>query len=250
MADTQIVKVDQGAVNARILAKEVKADFRRIETASVKMMTHFTSAEGKRIFVRYFATLQLNAHFISVIARIKLKHEDIERVEAALREQLEAISDDLNKAIDGAEVLFKNYGITSLATYETKPLELEVGIISSIGRRYFEALAKLDQLMPLLQTLEIHEVITARDADIQRAGFKRAVRAMAHSARNLATGLRRRMNEVAIKEPERAQVKTAKNDGKLETATDETSAAAGAVGEGKVEVHVVPHEEPAHAERA
>ena len=41
MADTQIVKVDQGAVNARILAKEVKADFRRIETASVKMMTHF-----------------------------------------------------------------------------------------------------------------------------------------------------------------------------------------------------------------
>lgn len=249
MADTQIVKVDQGAVNARILAKEVKADFRRIETASVKMMTHFTSAEGKRIFVRYFATLQLNAHFISVIAPIKLKHEDIERVEGALRAQLETVTDDLNKAIDGAELLFKNNGITSLATYDTKPLELEVGIISSIGRRYFEALNKLDQLMPLLQTLEIHEVITARDADIQRAGFKRAVRAMAHSVRNLSTGLRRRMNELAPKEPERAQVKTAKVDGKLETVTDEASADSGAADEGKVEVHVVPHEEPAHAEQ-
>lgn len=249
MADTQIVKVDQGAVNARILAKEVKADFRRVEAASVKMMTHFTSAEGKRIFVRFFGTLQLNAHFISVIARIKLKHEDIERVEAALREQLEALTDDLNKAIDGAEVLFKNYGITSLATYDTKPLQLEVGIISSIGRRYFEALAKLDQLMPLLQTLEIHEVITARDADIQRAGFKRAVRVVAHSARNLASGLRRRMNELATKEPDRAQVKTAKSDRRPEAAMDEASATAGEVGEGKVEVHVVPHEEPAHAEQ-
>lgn len=103
--------------------------------------------------------------------------------------------------------------------------------------------------VPLLQTLEIHEVITARDADIQRAGFKRAVRAMAHSARNLATGLRRRMNEVAIKEPERAHVKTAKNDVKLETAADEVSAAAGEAGEGKVQVHVVPHNDTAHAEQ-
>ena len=85
MANTQIVKVDQGAVNDRILAKEVKADFRRVEAASVKMMTHFTSAEGKRLFARFFSTVQLNAHFVSVIARTKLNHEAVERVEAALR---------------------------------------------------------------------------------------------------------------------------------------------------------------------
>jgi ethanolamine utilization protein EutP (predicted NTPase) len=205
MTDTQIVKVDQGAVNDRILAKEVKADFRRVEAASVKMMTHFTSAEAKRLFVRFFSTLQLNSHFVSVIARTKLKHEDIERVEAALRERLESVTDDLNKSIDGAEALFKNNGITSFATYDTKPLELEVGIISSSGRRYFEVLTKFDQLMPLLQTLEIHEVITPRDADIQRAGMKRAIRSIAGSARNLATGLRRRMNEFSAKEIAREQ---------------------------------------------
>ena len=48
--------------------------------------------------------------------------------------------------------------------------------------------------MPLLQTLEIHEVITTQTVDIQRAGLKRQVRDVANAARNFATGLRRRMN--------------------------------------------------------
>ena len=85
MVDSPIVKMDQGAVNDRILAKEVKAGFRRVEAASVKMMTRFASAEAKRLFVRYFSTLQLNAHFVSVIARTKLKPEDVERVEGRPR---------------------------------------------------------------------------------------------------------------------------------------------------------------------
>ena len=243
MADTQIVKVDQGAVNDRILAKEVKTDFRRVEAASVKMMTHFTSAEAKRLFVRFFSTLQLNAHFVSVIARTKLKHEDVERVEAALRERLESVTDDLNKAIDGAEALFKNNGITSFATYDTMPLELEVGIISSSGRRYFEVLNKLDQLMPLLQTLEIHEVITPRDADIQRAGFKRAIRSVAGTARNLATGLRRRMNEFSVKEAEHERLKAATSDRKMESAEEEASPVGGEeLDDGKEQLPVLPHE--------
>ena len=181
MEDTKIVRVDQGAVNARILAKEVKTDFRRIEAASVKMTTHFLSPEAKRQFVRYFSTLQLNAHFVSVIARTKLKPEDVARVEALLREQLEAATEKLNQAIDSAEVRFKENGITHIATYDTVPLEIEIGIISSNGRRYFELMNKLDQLMPLIQTLEIHEVITANEADIQRAEFKRLVRKLAIS---------------------------------------------------------------------
>ena len=48
MSDVQIVKMDQGGVNARIIAKETKADFRRVEAASLKMPARFTSAEGKR----------------------------------------------------------------------------------------------------------------------------------------------------------------------------------------------------------
>lgn len=194
MPDIQIVKVDEGGVNARILAKEAKADFRRVEAASLKMTVRFVSAEGKRFFVRLFSTLQLNTHFISVIARTRLDHEEIAKVEAAIREQLDAVSDRLNKAIDGAEALFKAHGITGAATYDTVPLDVEVGVLSSSGRRFLEVLAKLDQVMPLLQTLEIHEVITAQAVDIERASLKRQVRSVANGSRSLAMGLRRKMN--------------------------------------------------------
>lgn len=199
----QIVRVDQGGVNERILAREAKVDYRRVEAASVKMPACFTSAEGKRLFVRMFATLQLNAHFISVIARTRLDPEDVARVETALRERLDAVSAALDRAIDGAEALFKAHGITRVATYDTRALEIEVGVLSSSGRRYLEVLGKLDQLMPLLQTLEIHEVITTREVDKQRALVKRQVRGVATAARNFASGLRRRMNapDAAIEGP-------------------------------------------------
>ena len=75
MANVEIVKVDQGGANARILAREAKVDFRRVEAASLKIATRFSSAEGKRMFVRMFNTLQLNMHFISVIARTRLDHD-------------------------------------------------------------------------------------------------------------------------------------------------------------------------------
>ena len=174
MSEIQIVKVDQGGVNARILAKEAKADFRRVEAASLKMPTRFTSAEGKRFFARLFNTLQLNTHFISVIARTRLDHEDVAKVEEAIRAQMDTVTENLNKAIDGAEALFKVHGITSTATYDTVPLDVDVHVLSSIGRRFLEVLGKLDQLMPLLQTLEIHEVITTQAVDMQRASSQTA----------------------------------------------------------------------------
>jgi hypothetical protein len=194
MSDIQIVKVDQGGVNARILAKEAKADFRRVEAASLKMPTRFTSAEGKRFFARLFNTLQLNTHFISVIARTRLDHEDVAKIEDTIRAQMDAVTANLNHAIDGAEALFKAHGITNTATYDTVPLDVDVHVLSSIGRRFLEVLGKLDQLMPLLQTLEIHEVITTQAVDVQRATLKRQVRDVANGARNFAMGLRRRMN--------------------------------------------------------
>jgi hypothetical protein len=194
MADTDFVKHDQGGVNARILAKETKADFRRVEAASLKIKASFASAEGKRLFIRYFNTFQLGIHFISVISRTRLNHDDVSKVEALIRSQMDKVAEELNKAIDGAEALFNAHGITSTATYDTIPLDLEVGVLSSSSRRYLEILGKLDLLMPLLQTLEIHEVITQQAVDVERAGLKRKVRDVANGARNLATRLRREMN--------------------------------------------------------
>lgn len=210
MPDSPIIKTDQGAINARILAREAKVDFRRVEAASLKVVTHLTSAEAKRMFVRMFSTLQLNSHFISVIARTRLDHADIEKIEAAMRQDMEAATDSLNQAIDGAEALFKANGISSVATYDAKPLEIEVGLLSSSGRRFLEVINKMDQLMPLLQTLEIHEVLTSHAVDVQRAAMKRQIRAIANSARRLATGLRRRMNAMALAEA--AQIAASKRE--------------------------------------
>ena len=44
MSEIQIVKVDQGGVNARILAKEAKADFLRVEAASQSFQGLFSRA--------------------------------------------------------------------------------------------------------------------------------------------------------------------------------------------------------------
>lgn len=194
MAEIEILKHDQGGVNARILARENKTDFRRVEAASLKIRTVFRSAEGKRMFVRYFHSLQLSTHFISVIARTRLEHADVAKVESVLREQMEGVGAALDKAIDVAEALFAAHGVTAPATYDTIPLEVEVGVLSSFGRRYLELLGKLDQLMPLLQTLEILEIARTQEVDIERAGHKRKVRDVANGARSLATRMRRAMN--------------------------------------------------------
>lgn len=187
---------DQGGVNARILAREAKVDFRRIEAASLKLPTRFNSAEGKRLFVRLFNTLQLNAHFVSVIARTKLDAAEILRTETAIRSRLEAATAILNDAIDEAEAQCKAQGITGLASYDALPLEVDVHVMSSTGRRYLELLVKLDQLMPMLQTLEIHEVLSTDEVDQRRARIKRQVRDVATNARRQAMLLRRRMNAV------------------------------------------------------
>ena len=83
------------------------------------------------------------------------KPENIAKIEDSIRAKIETVNQNLNTAIDGAEVLFTAHGITSTATYDTVPLDVDVHVLSSIGRRFLELLGKLDQLMPLLQTLEI-----------------------------------------------------------------------------------------------
>ena len=191
------IRLDQGGINARILAKEAKVDFRRVESASRKIQTTFYSPEVKRLLVRYLNSMQLNIYLISVIARTRLPHVVIEQVECALKAQLEKLHAEVNEAIDSAEALCKVHGITRLATYDTAPLAIEVKVISSLGRRYLELMAKVDQLMPMLETLAIDDVIEVAQLDLQKALAKKSVRQVAGAARNFAGGLRQRMNAIA-----------------------------------------------------
>ena len=191
------IRLDQGGINARILAKEAKVDFRRVESASRKIQATFHSPEVKRLFVRYLNSMQLNMYLISVIARTKLPHMVIQQIEGALKAQLEKLHAEVNEAIDGAEALCKTHGITRLATYDTEPLAIEAKVISSFGRRYLELMTKVDQLMPMLETLAIDDVIEVAQLDLQKALAKKSVRQVAGAARNFAGGLRQRMNAVA-----------------------------------------------------
>ena len=79
------IRLDQGGINARLLANEAKVDFRRVESASRKIQATFHSPEVKRLFVRYLNSMQLNMYLISVIGRTKLTHSLIEQVEGALK---------------------------------------------------------------------------------------------------------------------------------------------------------------------
>lgn len=203
MNERALALMDSGEANKRILSKdEYRADFRRVEAASLKRKTCLASGEGKRIFARCFYSFQASMYFVSALGRTKLQREVIEQIEQAVRAKLEVAAAELNKAIDGAELLLKQSSIESIATYDTVPLELEIGITSALGRRYFELIHRLDQLMPLIQTLEIEEVITEKQAEHQRSNCKRIVLSMTSSVRNFAVGVRRRMNEADAKKAE------------------------------------------------
>jgi hypothetical protein len=178
--------------------EEAKVDFRRVETASRKIPTAFSSPEVKRLFVRFFNILQLNMHFISVMVRTKLPHEAVEQVERSVQEQIDKVAEKLNGAIDGADVLCQANGITSIATYDTAPLVIDVMVISMFGRRFLELMSKMDQLMPMLETLAIYEVITIKEMDRRKAAFKRSIRQIAGAARNLRAGVHRRMHTAQV----------------------------------------------------
>ncbi len=222
MLNEDILKLDRGRVNARILAREAKADFRRIESASRKIPAAFCSPEMKRLYVRCFATLQLNVHYVSVIARTKLPHEVVEQVEGAIKAQIEKVSAEAEEALRGAELLCQAHGITSPATYDTACLAMDVPVISPLSRRYLELMMKLDQLMPMLETLAIEEVIALRELDLRKALFKKQVRRVAGAARNFASGLRKRQSVAA--EPNGAAQGRAQDQGP-ETVPEATPAA-------------------------
>lgn len=196
MTTTRLARIDTGQINERILSKqEYRADFRRVEGASLKRKTTLASPEGKRLFARCFYSLQASMYFISHLGRAKLDHALVERIEDDVRAALEAGAKEIDDAIDQAEALLKHHAIETLASYDTVPLVEEIGITSSFGRRYFELIHKLDVIMPMLETLAIEEVITEREHELRRSRFKRVVLSVSTRARNFWSGLRRRMNE-------------------------------------------------------
>jgi hypothetical protein len=222
LSQGQIIRIDQGEINTRLLARVAKADYRRVEAASIKMTVRLSSAEGKRLFIRHFSALQLHVHFIGVIARTRLETSEVEQVENAIRARLDEANQCVVEAINGVEALFKSNGITTAATYDNEALEIEVGVISSFGRRFLDTIGLFDQLMPYFQTLEIFEVLKPQDIEAQRALLKRKMRDAPNAARYLAFGFRKRMNDLAIKETA-AAIAPAEGEGKEDNQGEEAA---------------------------
>lgn len=151
--------------------------------------------------------MQLNVHVISVIARIRLPEEVIEKLETALDEQIKKLTKEIDEEIVSAEKRFRQSGITSLAEYDATPLMLDVRVISALARRYLELINKVDQLMPMLETLAIDEIITQKQLGVNKALYKRSIKIVAMTARRFAARLRKHMDEVATLREAEASIK-------------------------------------------
>lgn len=208
MTTSPFALMDAGEVNRRILAKakeESRADYSRVEAASIKRKTQLSSPEAKRLLGRAFYSFQVNINRISGLARTKLPEEAVASVEEMVRQKLDAATKNINRRIDATGELLKRVGITKVATYDVMMLEEEVSIISPLSRRYFELIHKYDQLMPILQTLEIEEVADVRTVRSWRSNAKFAVLSVAGTVRYLSLGIRNRMYAVqAAEDAERA----------------------------------------------
>jgi hypothetical protein len=72
-------------------------------------------------------------------------------------------------------------------------------VISAFARRYLGLMTKVDQLMPMLETLAIDEVIEFAQLSLQKSLVKKSVRQVTGAARNLLAGLRKRLNAIQRK---------------------------------------------------
>ncbi|MBB3122197.1 DUF1845 domain-containing protein [Pseudoduganella violacea] len=188
-----IVRRDHGAANRKLIARQANADFARVESASRKIGILLSSPEGKRLYLRCFDVTQMNFHFISVFARLRLADDDIGKVEQELRTMLDTRLNRLNRVLADVEAKCHAHGILNLASYDVEPLNIEAKVFSMLGRRLLEMIGKVDQLMPMLETLCIDEAMSTSQLSLEKARIKNTVRSAASTARTLRLGLERRI---------------------------------------------------------
>ena len=187
------IKSDHGATNRKLLARQAAADLTRIESASRKISIHLSSPEGKRLYLRCFDITQMNLHFIAVFARMKLPGDEVDKVEQELRQLFDSSLARLNQSLVDIEAKCLANGITNLATYDIEPMLIEAKVYSNLGRLMLEMIEKVDQLMPMLETLCIDEAISNGQLNIEKSRIKKNVRGAASATRMLRMALEKRI---------------------------------------------------------
>ena len=187
------IKADHGATNRKLLARQAAADLTRIESASRKISIHLSSPEGKRLYLRCFDITQMNLHFIAVFARMKLPGDEVDKVEQELRQLFDIRLARLNPSLVDLEAKCQANGIVNLATYDVEPMLIEAKVYSTLGRLLLEMIEKVDQLMPMLETLCIDESISTSQLNIEKSRIKKNVRGAASATRMLRMALEKRL---------------------------------------------------------
>eukprot|EP01034_Spumella_vulgaris_P033252 gene33252-41030_t len=189
-----IINAEHGAINRRLLARKVITKNDHIESASRKVPVTLCSPEGKRLYLRCFEITQITFHYITVFARMKVSEQEVEKIELELRTMLDNRLARLNKALADMEAKCMAHGITSLATYDVQPLLFDTKVFSMLDRRMLELIEKVDQLMPMLETLCIDEVLTPSQLLIEKSKFKNTVRGTTKAVRIIRMAMERRAN--------------------------------------------------------
>lgn len=194
-ANASVARHDRSAINHKLLKRQSAAPLATIESAGRTVRMSLSSPEGKRLFLRFLDITQLHMHYVSKIARLSLPDPDVEAVEQQVLdlivEKLQAVDLEMVRV----EQQLRLHHIDSLATYAIDPLVLDARVLGKIGRRLLELIGKIDQLMPMLETLAIDELISESQLNIKKSVFKKAVRSVAGVVRTLKSGLQKKKSQ-------------------------------------------------------
>lgn len=187
-----VIKQDHGEMNQKLLQRQAPASLSPVESAGREVKMSLSSPEGKRLFLRFFDITQLHMHYVSKIARLSLPDQEIEQVEQQVFELIVEKMRLVDNEMVRVEQQLRAHHIDSLATYAVKPLLLDTRVLGKMGRRMLELIGKVDQLMPMLETLAIDELISESELNIKKSTYKKTVRSVAGVVRSLKTGLQKK----------------------------------------------------------
>lgn len=174
---------EQADINARLVQRVSSSDVSGIEAAGRTLPIELYSPEAKRLFLRHFNAFQRHMHFISVVARHALRKADIDSIENTINTVIEEQLKAANAALSRADATCRHHGITSLAVYTVPPLKMDITLISPFGRSLHELILKIDQLMPMIETMALDQIATNTSVFSTKSMAKKWIRRVAGAAR-------------------------------------------------------------------
>jgi len=102
---------------------------------------------------------------------------------------------EVDQVMDHVQAAMNANGISTIAPSDGEPLHFEARVISPMGRRYLELIAKVDKLFGMLRTLANNDIITPQELGRRQAMLKSAVKGEARAARKSANILNEQYHE-------------------------------------------------------